>query len=59
MSLKLLIDMNLSVDWIDEFAKNGYSAIHWSTVGDYRAKDTVIMEWALGVTNFSGADSGD
>ena len=47
MSLKLLIDMNLSVDWVSEFAKHGYSAIHWSTVGDYRAKDTEIMEWAL------------
>lgn len=46
MSLKLLIDMNLSVEWVDEFTKEGYSAIHWSAVGDFHADDTVIMQWA-------------
>ena len=46
MSLKLLIDMNLSVDWVDVLTIAGYSAIHWSTIGDYRADDELIMEWA-------------
>lgn len=46
MSLKLLIDMNLSVEWAEVLTKAGYPSVHWSTVGDHRADDTVIMEWA-------------
>ena len=46
MSVPLVVDMNLSVEWITELASNGWSAIHWSAVGDPRADDTVIMEWA-------------
>jgi predicted nuclease of predicted toxin-antitoxin system len=46
MSVKLLIDMNLSPEWIAEFARHGWSALHWSTVGDSRADDSVIMDWA-------------
>jgi predicted nuclease of predicted toxin-antitoxin system len=48
MSVQLVIDMNLSVDGVTELAKHGWAAIHWSTVGDPRADDTVIMAWALG-----------
>lgn len=47
MSVRLVIDMNLSVEWIAELDKHGWSAVHWSTVGDPRADDTVIMAWAL------------
>jgi predicted nuclease of predicted toxin-antitoxin system len=47
MSVKLLIDMNLSVEWIPELATHGWSAVHWSTIGDPRAEDSVIMAWAL------------
>ena len=36
MSVKLLIDMNLSVEWIAEFARHGWSVLHWSSVGDPR-----------------------
>ncbi len=46
MSTKILVDMNLSPRWIELFKKNGITAIHWSNVGDPRAKDKVIMEWA-------------
>lgn len=46
MSLKLLIDMNLSVEWVETLTKAGYQSVHWSTVGDCRAEDSVIMEWA-------------
>jgi predicted nuclease of predicted toxin-antitoxin system len=46
MSIRLLIDMNLSPEWVAELARHGYSAVHWSTVGDPRASDTVIMAWA-------------
>jgi predicted nuclease of predicted toxin-antitoxin system len=47
MSVQLVIDMNLSEEWVAELAKHGWSAIHWSTVGDPRADDTMIMAWAL------------
>jgi predicted nuclease of predicted toxin-antitoxin system len=47
MSVRLVIDMNLSVEWVDELAKHGWSAVHWSTVGDPRADDPVLMAWAL------------
>ena len=46
MSLKILIDMNLSPQWITILERNGWPAIHWSTVGDPRATDRVIMDWA-------------
>jgi predicted nuclease of predicted toxin-antitoxin system len=46
MSIKLLIDMNLSPDWVEIFTRKGWTAIHWSTVGGPQAEDSVIMEWA-------------
>jgi predicted nuclease of predicted toxin-antitoxin system len=39
--------MNLSVEWVAELAQHGWSAVHWSTVGDPRADDAVVMGWAL------------
>jgi predicted nuclease of predicted toxin-antitoxin system len=47
MSVQLVIDMNLSPEWVPELTRHGWSAIHWSTVGDPRAEDSVIMAWAL------------
>jgi predicted nuclease of predicted toxin-antitoxin system len=35
--------MNLSVEWVGELAQHGWAAMHWSTVGDPRAEDSVIM----------------
>lgn len=46
MSLKLLIDMNLSPDWVTVLEKHGWQATHWSSVGDPRAPDREIMTWA-------------
>lgn len=46
MSLQILIDMNLSPDWVDELTKHGWMSVHWSTVGDPKATDREIMEWA-------------
>jgi predicted nuclease of predicted toxin-antitoxin system len=37
--MKLLIDMNLSPDWVEVFQQQGWQALHWSTVGDLRAMD--------------------
>ena len=47
MSVPLVVDMNLSAEWTTELARHGWSAVHWSTVGDPRADDSVIMGWAL------------
>ena len=46
MSIRLLIDMNLSPDWVRVLTRGGYPAVHWSTVGDPRASDRDIMIWA-------------
>jgi len=44
--MKILIDMNLSPDWAAAFAAENIESVHWSTVGDPRAEDAVIMEYA-------------
>jgi len=44
--VKILIDMNLSPDWVDSFRGESIHAAHWSTIGDRHAKDSVIMDWA-------------
>jgi predicted nuclease of predicted toxin-antitoxin system len=44
--MKFLIDMNLSPMWVVFFEANGWEAVHWSSVGDPRASDRTIMEWA-------------
>ncbi len=44
--MKILLDMNLSPDWVTVFAKNKISSVHWSTIGDPRAEDTEIIDWA-------------
>ncbi len=46
MSLRILVDMNLSVEWIPLLEQAGWTAIHWSAVGDPRADDSTIMAWA-------------
>lgn len=47
MNLQFLVDMNLSPEWVPELARHGWVAVHWSTVGDPRALDTTIMNWAI------------
>ena len=44
---RLLVDMNLSIEWIPLLATAGHEAVHWSEVGDPRAPDTALMRWAL------------
>ena len=47
MSVKLVVDMNLSDEWVAELGQHGWSATHWSAIGDPRADDSAIMAWAL------------
>jgi len=44
--IKLVVDIGLSPAWVDVFTNHGWSAVHWSSVGDPRAKDRVVMGWA-------------
>ena len=44
--MKILIDMNLSPEWVAILGRHGITAVHWSTVGDPRAEDSVLMDWA-------------
>jgi predicted nuclease of predicted toxin-antitoxin system len=47
MSVKILVDMNLSPDWVAVLERHGWSTVHWSSVGDPRAPDRAIMDWAV------------
>lgn len=44
MTLSILIDMNLTPDWVSLLESAGFQAIHWSSVGDPRAVDRTIMD---------------
>ena len=44
--MKLLIDMNLSPEWVPVLKERGWDAIHWSSIGDPGAPDREIMTWA-------------
>lgn len=44
--MKILIDMNLSPDWVTFFQKEGWEAAHWYSIGAYNAPDYQIMLWA-------------
>lgn len=47
MSLKILIDMNLSPEWCEVFRTIGWEAQHWSEIGERTTEDATIMQWAL------------
>jgi len=47
MSIRILVDMNLSPDWVGYLQNHGWDTVHWSTVGDPSAHDTTIMDWAI------------
>lgn len=38
--------MSLSPLWVDALAAHGIESVHWSTVGNGRAPDEIIMGWA-------------
>ena len=44
--MKTLVNMNLSPDWVPFLTGRGIDTVHWSTIGDPRASDDVIMAWA-------------
>jgi predicted nuclease of predicted toxin-antitoxin system len=46
MTIKILVDMNLSPEWVPVLARDGWETVHWSAVGDRRAPDSELMAWA-------------
>jgi predicted nuclease of predicted toxin-antitoxin system len=44
--MKLLIDMNLSPDWVTFLDEFSFAALHWSTIGAGAAFDDEIMSYA-------------
>jgi predicted nuclease of predicted toxin-antitoxin system len=44
--VKLLVDMNLSPAWVETLAQMGWTAVHWSTLGNPRSTDAEIMRFA-------------
>lgn len=44
--MKILVDMNLSHRLCPMLAAEGHEARHWSEVGDPRAPDRELLEWA-------------
>jgi len=43
--MKLLVDMNLSPNWVAEFRSRGVESIHWSGLGAASATDEEILAW--------------
>ncbi len=44
--MKLLVDMNLTPEWVPFFAAAGIDAVHWSNIGAGGAADSTLMTWA-------------
>lgn len=44
--MRLLLDMNLPPHWVASLASAGFDVHHWADVGDPRAPDREIMDWA-------------
>ena len=44
--MKLLVDMNLSPNWVPALIQEGWEAVHWVTVGAHSAPDHEILNWA-------------
>ncbi len=44
--MKLVIDMNLSPEWVTVFVEVGHECEHWSTIGSPGAEDREILSWA-------------
>jgi predicted nuclease of predicted toxin-antitoxin system len=44
--VKLLVDMNLSPDWVPQLRDHGWEGRHWSDLGSPTAADIELLEWA-------------
>jgi predicted nuclease of predicted toxin-antitoxin system len=44
--VRIRVDVNLSPSWVGVLASRGHEATHWTAIGDPRASDREIMDWA-------------
>jgi predicted nuclease of predicted toxin-antitoxin system len=44
--MRLLLDMNLTPRWVQELGAAGHEVLHWSAVGNPKASDTGICNFA-------------
>jgi predicted nuclease of predicted toxin-antitoxin system len=44
--VKLLVDLNLSPEWVPLFRQKGFDAVHWSAIGKAIATDDEVLQWA-------------
>lgn len=44
--IRIVVDVSLSPSWIPAFEKHDIQAVHWSSIGDVRAPDRVVLTWA-------------
>jgi predicted nuclease of predicted toxin-antitoxin system len=44
--MKLLVDMNLSPDWVPLLTSRGWEAVHWSSLGKGNEPDPDLLAWA-------------
>ena len=44
--MRILVDMNLTLRWVDFLRSAGHDAIHWSSVGSGSASDRAICDHA-------------
>ena len=45
--MKLVVDMNMSIKWVDALMEAGFEAHHWRDVGDRSSPDAQIMTYAI------------
>lgn len=46
MTLRVLIDMNLSPSWVEVLRESGFEAEHWFRIGAANAPDSELFAWA-------------
>ena len=44
--MKIVIDMNLTPQWVEFFSARAIDSVHWSEIGDPKALDEEIMAFA-------------
>jgi len=44
--MKIVLDMNIPQGWVEFLEAQGHEVIHWREIGEIRAEDTEVMEWA-------------
>ena len=44
--MRILIDMNLSPQWIEFLTRHSHTPAHWKNIGPENAPDSELMSWA-------------